>query len=148
MSTGVFRLASILGVVLVLAAAPAVAETPRAPVQRVNAALLQVMKEAESLGYQGRVAALAPVLEAAFDFPLMARLSVGRHWKSLDQAQRERLTGLFAQLSVATFAARFDGYGGEVFRITGEETAGAWSMCCWTASSASWPCGAPSTPAS
>ncbi|MHC4816097.1 MAG: ABC transporter substrate-binding protein [Planctomycetota bacterium] len=121
MTTGVFRLASILGLVLGLAASPAAAETPAAPVQRVNAALLQVMTEAESLGYQGRVAALAPVMGAAFDFPLMARLSVGRHWKSLDKAQRERLTDLFAQLSIATFAARFDGYGGEVFRIIGEE---------------------------
>lgn len=121
MATRLFRLASILGLVLGFVAAPAAAETPRVPVQRVNAALLQIMKEAETLGYQGRFSALAPVLEAAFEFPLMARLSVGRHWKDLDQAQRERLTGLFAQLSVATFAARFDGYGGEVFRITGEE---------------------------
>ena len=120
MATGVFRLAAILGLVLGLAATPAVAATPAAPVQRVNAVLLQVMEEAEALGYQGRFAALAPVLAAAFDFPLMTRLSVGRHWKGLDPEQRARLTDLFAQLSVATFAARFDGYGGEVFRITGE----------------------------
>jgi phospholipid transport system substrate-binding protein len=46
---------------------------------------------------------------------------VGRHWTGLDQDQRYRLTGLFAELSVATFAARFDGYGGEIFRIAGEE---------------------------
>jgi phospholipid transport system substrate-binding protein len=121
MATGVFRLATILGLVLGLAAAPAGAETPAAPVQRVNAVLLQVMREAESLGFQGRFAALSPVLAAAFDFPLMARLSVGRYWKELDPAKRDRLTELFAQLSIATFAARFDGYGGEVFRITGEE---------------------------
>jgi phospholipid transport system substrate-binding protein len=121
MSTWVFRLTSILGLVVGLAAAPALSETPAAPVQRVNAALLQVMQEAETLGYQGRFAVLAPVLAAAFDFPLMARLSVGRHWKDLDRERREHLIERFAQLSVATFAARFDGYGGEVFRITGEE---------------------------
>ena len=40
MATGLFRLASGLIVALSLAIAPAVAETPAAPVQRVNAVLL------------------------------------------------------------------------------------------------------------
>jgi phospholipid transport system substrate-binding protein len=121
MLAGWLRLAWSLSLALSLGASPARADSPAASVQRVNAALLQAMQAAETQDYQGRFTALAPVLAAAFDFPLMARLSVGRHWKDLNPARRERLTELFARLSIATFAARFDGYGGEVFRITGQE---------------------------
>ena len=73
------------------------------------------------LGYDGRYRILEPVLARTFDFPLMARLSVSRHWTSLDEAEKGRLIELFAAFSVATFAARFDGYGGEVFEVSGEE---------------------------
>lgn len=92
---------------------------PRAVAQRVDDALLAVMREADALGYGGRFERLAPVLERSFDFPLMARISVGRTWKELTRDQKAELVTVFGDLSVATFAARFDGYGGETFEITG-----------------------------
>ncbi len=106
--------------------APRAAAAPEAPsdiVARLNQAILEVMREAETLGFAGRSERLAPVLNGAFNFPLMARISVGRHWRKLDAAQRERLTDLFARMSIATFAARFDGYSGERFEILGTEQA-------------------------
>jgi phospholipid transport system substrate-binding protein len=39
----------------------------------------------------------------------------------LDERQRAELTGLFTDMSVANYAARFDGYGGERFEILGEQ---------------------------
>ena len=90
------------------------------PVERLNATLLHVMQNADQLGYKGRYEALAPVLTEAFNFPVMARISVGKHWASLNKEQKKQLTLAFARLSVATFAARFDGYGGETFEIRGE----------------------------
>jgi len=94
---------------------------PRAIVARLNDTLIEVMKGADALGYAGRYERLDPVLRESFDFPRMAGISVGRHWRALDTEQRARLVAAFARESIATFAGRFDGYGGERFEIVGEE---------------------------
>jgi phospholipid transport system substrate-binding protein len=94
--------------------------TPSEIVERLNVALIEVMQGAETLGFQGRYQRLAPVLSAAFDFPWMARISAGRHWRALDEVTRGRFVEAFGKLSIATYAARFDGYGGERFEVLGE----------------------------
>jgi phospholipid transport system substrate-binding protein len=94
--------------------------TPSEIVERLNVALIEVMQGAETLGFQGRYQRLAPVLSAAFDFPWMARISAGRHWRALDEVTRGRFVAAFGKLSIATYAARFDGYGGERFEVLGE----------------------------
>ncbi len=114
------RRLSALALILLWAGQSAAAEGPSAVVARLNGTLLEVMKQARELGYRGRYDLLAPVLRETFDFPRMTRLSVSRHWKSLGEAERERLTELFARLSIATYATRFDGHDGETFEVTGE----------------------------
>jgi phospholipid transport system substrate-binding protein len=118
----------LLAAILALAAgqfwpgSPAAAgETPRGVAEELDAALLKAMRNAKALGYEGRYQLLAPVLEATFDFSYMARVSVGRYWRKMDEAQRARLIEAFGKLSIATFAARFDGYGGETFKVLGQE---------------------------
>ncbi len=115
--------ASLLLCVAVLGAgaARAAGPTPTEVVERLNAALIEVMREADALGFQGRYERLAPVLSAAFDFPLMARISAGKHWRTLDEVLRGRFVAAFGKSSIATFAARFDGYGGERFEVLGEQ---------------------------
>lgn len=103
---------------------PAAAEEATSPgevVARLNAALLDAMQNAEQLGYEGRYQRLAPVLNQTFNFPVMARISVGRHWSKLSTEQRERLVDVFSRMSIATFAARFNGYSGEKMEVLGEE---------------------------
>ena len=107
----------VFGAGAVRAAGPAPSEV----VERLNAALIEVMREADALGFQGRYERLAPVLSAAFDFPLMARISAGKHWRTLDEVLRGRFVAAFGKSSIATFAARFDGYGGERFEVLGEQ---------------------------
>ncbi len=104
-------------------AARAAEPAPSEIVERLNAVLIEVMQGAEALGFQGRYARLAPVLSAVFDFPLMARISAGRHWRALDEATRGRFVEAFGNMSIATYAARFDGYGGERFEVLGEAPA-------------------------
>ncbi len=103
--------------------AAAAEETPRDIVRRLNAVLLEVMQQADELGFSGRYDRLAPVLSEAFNFPLMARISVGRHWRKLENSDRDRLVDAFGRMSIATFAARFDGYSGERFEVLGEKPA-------------------------
>ncbi len=104
------------------AATPARAEEgPGAGVARLHVTLLEVMREAKALGFEGRYRRLDPVLTEVFNFAVMARISVGRHWKKLSTAERGRLVDAFTRMSVATFAARFDGYSGERFEVDSEK---------------------------
>ena len=103
--------------------AAAAEEAPSDIVGRLNAVLMEVMQQADELGFSGRYDRLAPVLSEAFNFSLMARISVGRHWRKLENSDRDRLVDVFGRLSIATFAARFDGYSGERFEVLGENPA-------------------------
>lgn len=117
------RMVAALCLGLALASGPSVAPMaaeesgPRAVVDELNAALLAVMRDADTLGYAGRAQRLDRALRATFDFPQMARISVGRHWSKLSEAQQRALVDSFARMSVATFASRFDGYSGQHFEI-------------------------------
>jgi len=93
---------------------------PVAVIEKLNAALLDVMQQADELGYEGRHRQLAPVLEASYDFPFMARVASGASWRDMSAEQQSDLVALFTEMSIASYAARFDGYGGEKFEILGE----------------------------
>ncbi|MFQ5667168.1 MAG: ABC transporter substrate-binding protein [Candidatus Binatia bacterium] len=99
----------------------ATGESPAAVIEKFHAALLSVMRRADALGYGGRVAVLRPVIAATLDLPYMAKKAVGRHWKAFSPEQRTRIVTTFSKLTVATYAARFDGYGGERFETLGRE---------------------------
>ena len=109
---------------LVLAAPAARAdEGASATVERLNTALLDVMQQADALGYQGRYDKLAPVLVEVFDFPTMARVAVGGHWSGLGEDQRAAFTAAFTDYSIGVFATRFNGFDGEVFQVVGTQPA-------------------------
>lgn len=99
----------------------AAATPPAALVQDFNATLLQAMQNAQRLGYAGRSNLLAPKLYAVFHMPVMARIAVGSHWRSLSPEQQAQLVDAFARMTVATYANRFDGWSGETFEMRGEE---------------------------
>jgi phospholipid transport system substrate-binding protein len=113
-------LGSLLGLAC-LSVVLAAASEPQAVIERLHASLLEVMQSAHELGYQGRYERLEPVLQKSYDFPFMIRVALGPAWRELDEGQRAELTKLFTDMSVANYAARFDGYDGERFEIVGEE---------------------------
>ena len=96
--------------------------TPTAVVEGFHATLLELMRNARALGMQGRERRLRPVMEAAFNLPAMTRISVGPPWSQLPAGEQQALTRAFSDWSIATFANRFDGYAGESFQLTGENT--------------------------
>ena len=113
-------LALLLGQALAQPAAAA-PERPAELIAGLNAVLLEVMRNARDLGYRGRYERLAPVLTATFNFPVMAGISTGRHWRALTHEQKLEMAEVFRRMSIGTFARRFDGYGGERFEVEGEE---------------------------
>ena len=90
-------------------------------VEKFHSNLLQVMTNADGLGFNGRVDALDAVLAETFDFPTIARIVTGQHWKTLDDDQRAEFIAVFGDLSAATYASNFDGFSGEAFETVGVE---------------------------
>jgi phospholipid transport system substrate-binding protein len=99
------------------------AASPEQAIDELHAHLLDVMKNAVTLGYEGRAAKLAPVIPEYFDVAFMAEKSVGRHWKSASESDRERFRETFLRFMVANYAGQFDGYSGQSFETLGEEPA-------------------------
>ncbi|HLZ67177.1 MAG TPA: ABC transporter substrate-binding protein [Aliidongia sp.] len=94
-----------------------------AVIDQFDATLLGVMKQADRLGYEGRAKELQPAIERAFNIPLMTRIIVGSPWSDWTDDQRNRIIDAFRKFIIATYARRFDGYGGEDFVNNGEKPA-------------------------
>jgi phospholipid transport system substrate-binding protein len=92
-------------------------------VEKLHQALLGIMQGADQLGYQGRYDQLAPAVTATFDLKFMASKSVGRHWKSLDDADKVRWNDVFVRMITANYAGQFKTFSGEHFETLGEEAA-------------------------
>ena len=105
----------------------AVAPTASSPVPTIeafHAGLLEIMKNAKTLGFQGRVDALSPLMTRTFDLDFMASKTVGRHWATLSSADQRRWSETFTRFTTANYAGRFTGFTGEVFETLGVEDAG------------------------
>ncbi|WP_395020782.1 ABC transporter substrate-binding protein [Dongia sp.] len=99
------------------AASAAQAAAPVGPVQRLDNALIEVMKNAEALKFQGRYDKLAPVLSAVFDVPSMTKIAVGPMWNDATPEDQKAMVEVFGRYMTTMYAARFNGYGGETFEI-------------------------------
>ena len=99
------------------------APTPTATVERLHTALIGVMKEAETLGFEGRRQRLDPLIRTSFDLPFMAQIVMGPAWRSLSADDQEAIVAAFSDWTVANYASQFDGWDGEQF-ATGSERDG------------------------
>ena len=94
---------------------------PQQVIEQTASALLSVMKDAKTLGFDGRFQRLSPVIQSVFNFPLMAQITAGGYWMKATEEQRNRFVQAFGRMTIATLAARFDGYSGEKFNVLGTE---------------------------
>lgn len=102
--------------------------TPSAVIERFYGVLLESMKQATALGYEGRRSKLAPVVEQTYDLAFMAKVATGKYWKDLDPATQQRFVDTFTHLTVANYAGRFNGYDGESFVVVSEGDGGQNTM--------------------
>jgi len=112
---------------LIPAAAVAQANDPaRATVQALDDGLLTIMKAGKAAGIAGRSARIGPVVDRAFDLPLMTRLVVGPSWNTMSPADQTALVAAFRRMTIGQYARNFDGWSGESFTIAPqvEERAG------------------------
>jgi len=115
---------AIIGILLLCLAQFSFAEEPsgaRQTVDKLNAALIDAMKNAKQLGYKGRSAKLEPVIKETHQFDAIAQIALGSHWKDLSDDQKKSFVDKLTELSIATYAAQFNSYSGEEFKYESEQ---------------------------
>lgn len=112
-----FSALTILASITVPAAAVAQAADPAVlTVEELDAGLLRTMRAGGTVQSRGKV--IAPVLERAFDLPLMTRLAVGPEWVKLSPGDQQALVDAFRRMTIAQYARNFDGYSGETIDVS------------------------------
>jgi phospholipid transport system substrate-binding protein len=113
---GVLALAAAF--VLWLAPGLACAADPAAAnIEAFQSELLATMKAGPGLGPQGRFKRLTPVVERAFDLPVMTRFAVGADWARMSEADHRALVASFTRLTAASYAKNFNRWSGEKLTV-------------------------------
>ena len=100
---------------------PAAASAATNVVRTFYQSLMYNMRYGPSLGQQGRVAQLAPLVPRVFDIRYMTQLAIGPAWATLPQAERQQVMQAFQRYVTAVYAERFDKYSGERLEVVGEQ---------------------------
>jgi phospholipid transport system substrate-binding protein len=89
-----------------------------APIEQLDAGLLQAMKAGKGTPFQQRYDMLAPLVTRAIDLDAILAAGVGPAWAPLPPAQQGALKTAFQRYSIATYVSNFDGFAGEKFELT------------------------------
>lgn len=107
---------------------PGALDEARQVVERFHTTLVNVMKDADELGFEGRFKWLEPAVKETFNIPFMAEITSGIYWNRSSEEERQKFTQAFADMSTATYAARFRNYAGEAFDVKGAQEEGRTSI--------------------
>ncbi len=111
------RLSKWLGVLLLMLAAPAIAQNDpqKVVMQTAENVLAEVTQRKEEL--EADASLIYPLVERTvvprFDFDSMARSAMGRFWRKASAAQQRRIVAEFQELLVRTYATALLGYSGQ-----------------------------------
>jgi phospholipid transport system substrate-binding protein len=103
-------------------AAPS-AEAAQGLIEEVSAEVLAVLSNRE-LGDRQKFDALVGLLSEPIDLDLVARLILGRHWRTADDTQRQTYLSLFRDYALANLASKLHLYQGQSFEVTGAKVVG------------------------
>ena len=98
-------------------AAPS-ADAARTFIEEVSAEVLAILSN-QDLADRQKFHALVELLEGPIDLDLVARLILGRHWRSANETQRQQYLELFREYALANLASRLHLYRGQSFEVTG-----------------------------
>jgi phospholipid transport system substrate-binding protein len=88
-----------------------------APIQHLNAALLEVMRAGRTTTFNERFDTLAPSLDRALNVPFILQSAVGLNWASLPTQQQSQLLTAFRAYTLATYVSQFATYSGQRFEV-------------------------------
>jgi phospholipid transport system substrate-binding protein len=99
------------------------ADAARTLIETVGQDVLDILRDAR-LSDRQKFDHLVALLSGPIDLDLVARLILGRHWRTANEAQRAEYLELFRAFALHTLASRLDVYGGQDFEITGAKVVG------------------------
>lgn len=118
MTLSPLALCSLASVAIFAAPAPVAAQAgdpAAATVDGLDNGLLAIMHS--GAGQSGRERQIAPVVDRAFNLPLMTRLSVGPAWLTTSPHDQGELVTAFRAMTIAQYAHNFDGWSGQRFTM-------------------------------
>jgi phospholipid transport system substrate-binding protein len=92
-------------------------DAARGTIQALDDGLVAIMKSGKAAGVKGRATAIAPVIDRAYDLPLMTRLAIGSGWTTIAPADQAALVAAFRRMTIGQYAVNFSGYAGQSFTI-------------------------------
>jgi phospholipid transport system substrate-binding protein len=95
----------------------AVAADVTAPVEQLQAGLIDLMKAGKATPFGQRYDKIAPVIDRTFALEMIVRQVVGPRWASLPPDQQGSLEEAFRRYTIASYVANFDDYSGQRFEI-------------------------------
>ena len=125
MSRWLTRLAAALSLVLVVglaAGGPARAaidkERATTFVEQLTETAIEDIAAAEA-PMNERIERFRDLFRDYFDVPIIARLVLGRYWRSANDAEREAFVEVFREVTIYRWAGLFDKYEGQKLKVTG-----------------------------
>lgn len=103
------------------AAAPV--DGARAFITELATETVEILKATQP-GSPEREAGFAKLLRAGFDLPYLAQLAIGREWRTMSDAEKQRFIEAFTEWVVKTQSVRLGQYAGEQFNVTGAQPSG------------------------
>ena len=120
-------LCTILLVAGCLASTAAADDGPRREIERALRLGVSILGDAK-LREDAKLERLRAAVLPLFDFPEMARRSLGAHWRRRTAEQRKEFTQLFARLLEKTYANRISAYNGQRMHFLGERIDGRYAQ--------------------
>jgi phospholipid transport system substrate-binding protein len=96
------------------------ADAAQQMIQEVGVQVLAILRD-RGLDNQQKFERLVALLEGPIDLGLIARLILGRHWRSASEAQRTEYLQLFRAFALDNLASRLHVYDGQDFEIVGAQ---------------------------
>lgn len=87
-----------------------------APVEKLHASLLSIMESSGTKSFQERYDVMEEIVVKHFNSPLIAKVILSRHWKTLEEQSQSDFIDLFNRLTISTYVDRFDSFSGESFK--------------------------------
>jgi phospholipid transport system substrate-binding protein len=105
------------------ARAAAGAEAAQTLIEQVSGEVLGILSD-QGLSDRQKFDALVTLLSRPIDLDLVARLILGRHWRTANDAQRREYLELFRKYALANLASKLHLYQGQSFEVTGARVVG------------------------
>jgi phospholipid transport system substrate-binding protein len=96
------------------------ADAARDMIQSVGVQVLAILRD-QGLNNQQKFERLVTLLDGPINLEIIARLILGRHWRSATEAQRTEYLQLFRAFALDNLASRLHVYDGQNFEIVGAQ---------------------------